>query len=125
MLRRIMATVAFATALFILWLIAAGSALSTALTLGLLIFLAILTVMIGWDNLKESIVEEMENAQRQVIPRLSNQESVDGHECRSWSMIQTDPVVRFHASPLPEADATPLQLAASLQLSRRPPDETR
>jgi hypothetical protein len=120
-----MATVAFATALFTLGLFAAGSALSTALTLGLLIFLAILTVMIGWDNLKESIVEEMENAQPQVIPGSANQESVDGHECRGWSMIQTDPVARFHPSPLPEADATPLQLATSHQLSRRPPGETR
>jgi hypothetical protein len=71
MLRRI-TVVAFAAALFTFGLFAAGSALSTALTLGLLIFLAIVTVMIGWDNLKESIVEEVEQAQRQVIPRFSN-----------------------------------------------------
>jgi hypothetical protein len=124
MLRRI-TVVAFATALFIYGLFVAGSALSTALTLGLLIFLAIVTVMIGWDNLKESIVEEVEQAQRQVIPRFTNQESVDAREFRSWSLIQTDPAVRFHASARAEIDATPAQLASSFHSGPQLPYETR
>jgi hypothetical protein len=124
MLRRI-TVVAFATALFIYGLFAAGSALSTALTLGLLIFLAIVTVMIGWDNLKESIVEEVEQAQRQVIPRFTNQEGVDAREFRSWSLIRTDTAVRFHASAREEIDATPAQLASSFHSGPQLPYETR
>jgi hypothetical protein len=124
MLRRSIAAAAFATVLLTLGLFTAGSALSTAITFGLLIFLAIATVIIGWDNLKESIVEEVEQAQGQVTSSFPHHESVDGLECRSWSPIHTDPVIRFQASPLADLDSTPLQLASAIHLSRQLPYET-
>ncbi len=121
MLRRSILTIALATVLFSLGLFMAGSPAATAATLGLLIFLALVTVVVGWENLKAAIVEEVEQTHRQVIPTFPQQERVEGHECRSWSLGQPEPVVGFQAAALADNDPMPAGLARSFHLSRQLP----
>lgn len=60
MLRRSILTIVLATALFSLELTIAGSPATTAITLGLLMLGATAATMIGWQGLKKSIVDELD-----------------------------------------------------------------
>jgi hypothetical protein len=125
MLRRSISKIALAIALFTIGLYAAGSPAATAITFGLLIFLALVAVMFGWQSLKDEILEEVEQSHGQVLPGVSHQESADRHELRDSSRAQTDPLVRFQLGPVAEIDWTPARRASALQLSRPLPYDVR
>jgi len=122
MLRRSIAKVALAIALFTIGLYAAGSPAATAITFGLLIFVALVAVIIGWESLKDEILEEVEESHR-LLPDVSNQERADRHELRDWSLAQTDPLVRLQLGSIAEIDWTPARRASALELSRPLPYE--
>ena len=125
MLRRSTLTIALATALFTLGIYIAGSPVATAISVGLLIFVAIVTMVIAWEHLKDSIVDELEQAHREATPSSLNQESVHRHEVRRWSPGKADRVVRFHGSPLAEIALTPEQLPSAMHSSRHVPYDMR
>ncbi len=125
MLRRSILTIALAVALFTIGLYAAGSPATTAITFGLLIFVAFVAVMFGWESLKDEILEEVEQSHRQVLSNVPNQERADRHELRDWSLAQTETLVRFQLGPVAEIDWTPERRASALQLSRPLPYDAR
>jgi hypothetical protein len=118
MRRRSTLTIALATAVFALGLYGAGSPAATAITFGLLIFLSMVTVTIGWEHLKDSILDEVEDAHRRTSPSLSNQAGAHEHELRRCTLGQADPVVRFRAGQPAEIDLKSERLASSFPLSR-------
>jgi len=106
MLRRSILTILLATVLFSLVLYIAGSPATTAITLGLLMFGATAVTMVGWQDLKNSIVDEADEARRKTTSRSLDHETVREQQPQAASPGRVDPVVTFHETRLVETAVT-------------------
>src|SRR5690349_26913 len=106
MVRRSILTIVLATALFSLELYIAGSPATTAFTLGLLMFGALAATMIGWQDLKKSMVDEVDEGRRKTLSRSLDPETVREQQPAAASPGRLDPVMTFHETRLVETAVT-------------------
>jgi hypothetical protein len=106
MLRRSILTIVLATALFSLALYIAGSPATTAMSLGLLMFGATAVMMVGWQDLKKSIVDEVDEARRKTMLGSLDHETVQEQQPQGTSPRPVDPVVTFPESRLVDTAVT-------------------
>ena len=99
-------TIVLATALFSLELYIAGSPATTAITLGLLMFGATAATMIGWQDLKKSIVDEAEEGRPKTMSLSLDHETVREQQPEAASPGRLDPVVTLHETRLVETAVT-------------------